>query len=43
MFYILLFKPVNKRTPIIKIPKKYIKGFFIYDVEEILNRQNIDN
>jgi len=38
MFYVLLFKPVNKEILIIKIPKKYIKGFFIYDVEEILNK-----
>jgi len=42
IFYILLFKPADKRTPVIKISKKYIKRFFIYDVEEILNKQNID-
>jgi len=43
VFYVLLFKLANKRTPVIKIPKKYIKRFFTYNVEEILNKQNINS
>jgi len=42
VFHALFFKPVNKRIPIIKIPKKYVEGFFIYNVKKILNKQNID-
>jgi len=42
MFYISFLKLINNKTPITKISKKYIKGFFIYDVEEILNKQNIN-
>jgi len=38
VFYALLFKLINNKTPITKIPKKYTKGFFIYDIEEILNK-----
>jgi len=40
VFYVLLFKPANNKTLIIKIPKKYIKRFFIYDIKKILNKQN---
>jgi len=42
VFYASFFKPANNKTPIIKILKKYIKRFLIYDVEEILNKQNIN-
>jgi len=42
VFYILLLKLANKKIPVIKISKKYIKGFFIYNVEKILDKQNID-
>jgi len=42
VFHALFLKPVNNKTPVIKIPKKYIKGFFIYDVKKILDKQNID-
>jgi len=38
VFHVLFLKLTNKKTPIIKILKGYIKGFFIYDVEEILNK-----
>jgi len=43
MFHASFFKLANNRTPIIKILKKYIKEFPIYDVKEILNKQNIDD
>jgi len=43
MFYASLLKPANNKTPVIKIQKKYIKEFPTYDVEEILNRQNIND
>jgi len=42
VFHASLLKPANNKTPIIKIPKKYIKGFFIYNVEKFLNKQNIN-
>jgi len=42
IFHALFLKLANKKTPVIKIPKKYIKRFFIYDVEKILNKQNVD-
>jgi len=43
VFYILFFKLINNRTPVIKIPKKYIKNFFIYNIEKNLNKKIIDN
>jgi len=42
MFYASFLKLANEKIPIIKIPKKYVKGFFIYNVEKFLNKQNID-
>jgi len=42
VFHVSLFKLANNRTPVTKILKKYIKGFFIYDVEKILDKQNIN-
>jgi len=42
VFHASLLKPVNNRTPVIKIPEGYIKGFPTYDVKEILDKQNID-
>jgi len=42
VFHASFLKSANNRTPVAKILKKYIKKFLIYDVEKILNRQNIN-